>query len=61
MSQYAYSERSRRAMNARASRSLEKEKERAEANKTRTSWPTIPCCDAMRAGLACDCCEVVDA
>lgn len=24
------------------------------------SWPTIPCCDAMRAGLPCSCCEVVD-
>ena len=41
---------------------LEKERLWKEKQKVReqTPWPTIPCCDAMRAGLACECCEVVD-
>lgn len=60
MSHYAYSERAQRAMNARDSREMQQLKERREALAKKTDWPTLPCCDAMRAGLPCDCCEVVD-
>lgn len=47
-------------MNARTATGLRKSQEKKEKEPVRTSWPTLPCCDAMRAGLACDCCEVID-
>lgn len=58
---YASSERGRRKLNVRSAGRDRIEKEKEDAKKLKTSWPTLPCCDAMRAGLACECCEVVDA